>query len=286
VPFCPFSGDSSASFYSCSPRLCCSFTLFQARLGMARHVLFWEFRWFFPLLHLMMAYLLPFALLATDKAISFSQRKKMKKNAGYGRVVILSTGLLAVAVLGRTQTVLGSTQHTWSQPSLTPRPTWTSFEFVFTTALDEKDEHSIVTAAILTPNGVAGSEASSSEAWKPNTENIVLVSLARPLPVEQCGRLKAQVGIRPSGDHWTMRMQVNGKTSAGKRFQLFKHSSVVEMGNESKDALKSWSFNATDCQVAIHESSSETSEVWGTGEPMNSCYPVTDCSLYPTTFEN
>ena len=188
----------------------------------------------------------------------------MKKKAGYIRVVILSTGLLVVAVLGSTQTVLGSTQHTWSQPSLTPRPTWTSFEFVFTTALDEKDEHSIVTAAILTPNGVAGSEASSSEAWKPNTENIVLVSLARPLPIEQCEKLKAQVRISPSGDHWTMRMQVNGKTSSGKSFPLFKHSSVVDMGNDSKDAIKSWSFNSTDCQVALHESSGETLGVWGT----------------------
>jgi len=188
----------------------------------------------------------------------------MKKKAGYVRVVILSTGLLAAAGLGSTQTGLGSTQHTWSQPSPTPKPTWTSFEFVFTTALDEKDEHSIVTAAIVTPNGVAGSEASSSEAWKPNTENIVLVSLAIPLPIEQCGRLKAQVGISPSGDHWTMRMQVKGKTSSGKSFQLFKHSSVVDMGNESQDALKSWSFNATDCQVAIHESSGESIELWGT----------------------
>jgi hypothetical protein len=188
----------------------------------------------------------------------------MKKKAGYGRVVILSTGLLAGAVLGSPQTVLGSTQHTWSQPPPTPKPTWTSFEFVFTTALDEKDEHSIVTAAILTPSGVAGSEVSSSEAWKPNTENIVLVSLARPLPVEQCEKLKAQVRIRPSGDHWTMRMQVYGKTSSGQSFQLFKHSSVEDMGNDSKDALKSWNFNATDCQFAIHESSGETSGVWGT----------------------
>ena len=188
----------------------------------------------------------------------------MKKKAGYVRVVLLSTGLLAGAVLGSTQTVLGSTQRTWSQPSLTPKPTWTSFEFVFTTALEEKDAHSRVTAAILTPNGVAGSEASSSEAWEPNTEHIVLVSLARPLPVEQCEKLKAQVEIRPSGDHWTMRMQVNGKTSSGETFQLFKHSSVVDIGNDSKEALKSWSFNATDCQVAIHESSGESMELWGT----------------------
>jgi hypothetical protein len=115
---------------------------------------------------------------------------------------------------------------------------------------------------------------------------MVLVSLVRPLPLEQCGKLKAQVGIRPSGDHWTMRLQVKGKTSSGKRFPLFKHSSVVDMGNDSKEASKSWSFNATDCQVAIHESSSETIELWGTWEPMKSCYPVTDCSLYPTTFEN
>jgi hypothetical protein len=203
-------------------------------------------------------------LLAKNNAISFSKRKKMKKKAGYVRVVILSTGLFAVAVLGSTQTVLGSTQRIWSQPSPTPKPTWTPFEFVFTTALDEKDEHSIVTAAILTPNGVAGSKASSSEAWKPNTENIVLVSLAIPLPLEQCGKLKAQVGISPSGDHWTMRMQVNGKTSSGESFPLFKHSSVVDIGNESKDALKSWSFNSTECQVAIHESSGESIELWGT----------------------
>jgi len=196
-------------------------------------------------------------LLAKDNAISFSERKKMKKKAGYVRVVLLSTGLLAGAVLG-------STQRTWSQPSPTPKPTWISFEFVFTTALEEKDAHSRVTAAILTPNGVAGSEASSSEAWEPNTEHIVLVSLARPLPVEQCEKLKAQVEIRPSGDHWTMRMQVNGKTSSGETFQLFKHSSVVDIGNDSKEALKSWSFNATDCQVAIHESSGESMEVWGT----------------------
>ena len=188
----------------------------------------------------------------------------MKKKAGYVRVVLLSTGLLAGADLGRTQTISGSVQRTWSQPSPTPKPTWTSFEFVFTTALDEKDEHSRVTAAILTPNGVAGAEASSSEAWQPHTEHIVLVSLTRPLPLKQCGKLKAQVGISPSGAQWTMRMQVNGKTSSGERFQLFKHSNVVEIGKEAKDAMKSWSFNATDCQVAIHESAGESIELWGT----------------------
>jgi hypothetical protein len=188
----------------------------------------------------------------------------MKKKAGYVRVALLSTGLLAGAVVGSTQTILGSTQHTWSQPSPTPKPTWTAFEFVFTTTLEEKDEHSRVTAAILTPNGVAGAEASSSEAWQPHTEHTVLVSLTRPLPLEQCGKLKAQVGISPSGAQWTMRMQVNGKTSLGESFQLFKHSGVVEIGKEAKDAMKSWSFNSTDCQVAIHESAGESIELWGT----------------------
>ena len=59
-------------------------------------------------------------------------------------------------------------------------------------------------------------------------------------------------------------MQVNGKTSSGESFRLFKHSSVVDIGNESKEAIKSWSFNSTDCQVAIHESSGKSIELWGT----------------------